>query len=222
VSDYIPMDVPKLQTTLGVVADGRFGTISGTALESHFTNLHAAPVDDCSLQTFASRLGCSVTQIKAVAQVESSGSGFDKKGRPKILFERHLFHRATDSKWSPSMFSQSGGGGYDVDSWAKLKAACAVAPDVAFESCSWGKFQVLGLHWERLKYASPYHLAVSTVESEAAHFELLARYVEAFGLVDELRALSANPDDCRPFAKGYNGPAYEKFSYHTKLASAMQ
>ncbi|WP_337192532.1 N-acetylmuramidase domain-containing protein [Novosphingobium silvae] len=105
---------------------------------------------------------------------------------------------------------------------SKLGLACAKNPDAAFGSCSWGKFQVLGLHWSKLRYASPYALAFSTVASEAAHYELLARYIEVFGLTDELRALSRDPDDCRAFAQGYNGPAYAVGGYHQKLARAMQ
>jgi len=60
------------------------------------------------------------------------------------------------------------------------------------------------------------------VQSEADHYELLARYIEVFGLTGALRALSADPDDCRDFAKRYNGPAYEKNRYHVKLAEAMK
>jgi hypothetical protein len=37
-----------------------------------------------------------------------------------------------------------------------------------------------------------------------------------------LAALSANPDDCRAFARAYNGPGYEaNGAYHVKLARAM-
>ncbi|PNU02098.1 hypothetical protein A8V01_26875 [Novosphingobium guangzhouense] len=178
-------------------------------------------VTQADIAAFASRLGCTVNQIAAVATVESSGGGFDKFGRPKILFERHLFHRQTGGKWSPSAYSDATAGGYAVDSWDKLGMACGKDPDAAFGSCSWGKFQVLGLHWSKLGYASPYALALSTVKGEAAHYELLARYIEKNGLTDALRALSRDPDDCRAFARAYNGPGYETYKYHTKLAAAM-
>ncbi len=213
---------PKdLQALIGTTPDGAFGPKSRAALVAHFTNLSAKAVGPADITVMASRLGCTSQQIRAVAAVESSGGGFDKQGRPKILYERHLFHRLTDGKWSPAPFSQSAGGGYSESSWDKLGQACAKDPDAAFSACSWGKFQVLGMHWSKLGYASPYELAVSTVASEADHYELLIRYVETFGLVDELRALSRDPEDCRGFAAGYNGPAYRKFDYHTKLARAM-
>lgn len=215
------MTVAEIQALIGTTPDGVFGPASRAALSAHFTNLQAKAVGPADLTVLASKLGCTVKRITAVAAVESSGGGFDKQGRPKILYERHLFHRLTDGKWSPSPFSQSAGGGYSVSSWDKLGAACAKDPDAAFAACSWGKFQVLGMHWSKLGYASPYELAHSCVNSEADHYELLARYVLTFGLADELRALSRDPEDCRGFAAGYNGPAYRKFDYHTKLARAM-
>lgn len=216
------MDVRALQSRLGVAADGMFGPKSRAALIARFTNTAAPAVNSADLISFASRLHCSGKQLAAVAKVESAGGGFDDRGRPKILFERHLFHRQTGGRWSPSSFSQATGGRYSEDSWGKLLLACAKDPDAAFSSCSWGKFQVLGLHWSKLGYESPFALAVSTVESETAHYDLLSRYIEAFGLADELRALSTDPEDCRAFARRYNGPAYERFDYHKKLASAMR
>lgn len=215
------MNVKELQTLIGTTPDGQFGPASRAALSAHFTNKQAAAVNAADLTVFASKLGCTVQQIKAVAAVESAGGGFDNQGRPKILYERHLFHRLTDGKWSPTAFSLAAGGGYSESSWDKLGAACAKDPDAAFSACSWGKFQVLGMHWSKLGYSSPYELAHSTVNGEADHYELLVRYILTFGLVDELRALSRDPDDCRGFAKGYNGPAYIRFDYHTKLARAM-
>lgn len=215
------MTIQELQSLIGTTPDGAFGLASRAALVAHFTNLQAKAVTSADITIYASKLGCTPQQLSAVAQVESSGGGFDNKGRPKILFERHIFHRLTDGKWSPATFSQSTGGGYSESSWDKLGAACAKDPDAAFSSASWGRFQVMGMHWSKLGYASPYELAHSTVESEANHFDLLARFILTFGLADELRALSPDPVDCRAFAKGYNGPNYRQNAYDTKLAAAM-
>lgn len=215
------MNISELQYALGTAADGKWGPNSKAALIAAFSNAHAPAIGSGALAAIAADLGCTVRQLQAVASVESSGGGFDKRGRPKILFERHLFHRLTDGRWSPTSFSQAAGGGYAEDSWAKLADACGRDPDAAFGACSWGKFQVLGLHAAKLGYANSFELAKSCVESEAAHYELLARYVRVFGLADELRQVSANPDDCRGFAAGYNGPSYRKFNYHARIAEAM-
>lgn len=216
------MTIAELQYAIGTAADGRWGPASSAALLAFFANQQAPAISTAEIATIAARLGCTVAQIAAVAAVESSGGGFDRNGRPKILFERHYFHRLTGGRFSPAAYSNPSAGGYDVDSWTKLAAACGKHPDAAFASVSWGKFQVMGAHWHDLGYASPFELAASTKTGEAAHYELLARFIEHNRLTDELRALSRNPNDCRAFARAYNGTGYERFDYHIKLARALR
>jgi hypothetical protein len=221
------MTAEQLQTWLNehgatLVIDGDPGRLTRDAILTVFTNDRAPAVTGEDITRLAQRLGCSEKQLRAVSKVESGGAGFDGQGRPKILFERHLFHRLTDGKWSPSSFSQSKGGGYSDPSWGKLTAAACKDADAAFAACSWGKFQVLGMHWSVLSYPSPIYMAYTTVTGETAHYEMLARFIEANGLKDELRALSTNPEDNRAFARRYNGPKYETFKYHYKLADAMK
>jgi hypothetical protein len=216
------MNITELQYAIGTTADGAWGPASKAALVAALSNKNAPAATADDIARIAGRLGASAAQLRAVAAVESSGGGFDLQGRPKILFERHLFHRKTGGKFSPAPYSQPSGGGYSESSWDKLTAACGKDPDAALGACSWGKFQVLGLHWAKLGYASPWELAHSLVTGEAAHYDLFARYIETFGLRDALRKVSANPADCRDFAAGYNGPAYKKFSYDTRIAKGMQ
>jgi len=216
------MSIAALQEAIDTLADGLWGPASRGALLMFFANKSAPAISVAEMEAFAGRLGCSLRQMAAVATVESSGSAFDRDGRPKILFERHLFHRITQGRWSPTIYSLDKSGGYEIDSWTKLAAAAGKDPDAAFASCSWGKFQVLGMHWSALGYASPFELAASCRAGEVAHYELLARFIEHNKLTDELRALSTRADDCRAFARAYNGPEYEKFSYHIKLAAALR
>jgi hypothetical protein len=221
------MTPTELQRWLGahgqpVDVDGKPGPKTRAAIIAAFTNTCAPAVTDEDIATIAARLGCTVKQLKAVSLVESGGAGFDKQGRPKILFERHLFHRLTNGKHSVCSFSNPKGGGYAEDSWKKLTEAACKDAHAAFSAVSWGKFQVLGSHWNVLGYPSPIDMAYSTVTSEAAHYDMLARYIEKNGLKPAIQKLSTDPDDCRAFAKGYNGPAYERFDYHTKMARAMR
>lgn len=220
------MSVIDLQRWLGahgqpVLPDGICGPKTRAAIVAAFTNTCAEAVTDTEIKALADRLGCTERQLRAVATVESGGSAFDRQGRPKILFERHLFHRYTDGKWSPTIYSNPNGGGYSVDSWEKLTMAAAKDVDAAFASASWGKFQVLGLHWNALGYPSPIEMAYSTVTGEGAHYEMLARYVEQNGLKPALARLSADPMTNIAFAKAYNGPAFRQFDYDKKLARAM-
>lgn len=204
-----------------IVVDGKAGPMTRAAIVAAFTNSCAPAISDADIQTLAARLGCSTKQIKAVARVESGGSAFDDQGRPKILFERHLFYRLTNGAHGLTPFSNPKYGGYNENSWDKLCRAASLDPDAAFASASWGKFQVLGTHWNALGYPSALELAYSTVTSEAAHYELLARYIEANGLEHALAALSDHPRDNEAFAKGYNGPSFKNFRYDEKLAVAM-
>lgn len=215
------MNVIDLQRRIGAAPDGVWGPKSRLALTAHFTATSPTAAPAAEIEVIANRLGCTLRQLAAVGAVESSGGGFDKDGKPKILFERHYFHRLTGGKWTQSSFSDPVAGGYGEDSWTKLLAACGKDPNAAFASASWGRFQIMGSHWESLKYQSPFDLAASLIGSETGHYELLARFIEHNGLTDELRALSSNPEACRAFARAYNGPKYEQNSYHTKLAKAL-
>lgn len=220
------MNVGELQRWLfehgqSLVIDGIGGPGTRAAIVAAFTNKAAAEVSDADITMLASRLGCTSKQIRAVARVESGGKAFDDQGRPKILFERHLFHRLTNGEHSVTSFSNPLSGGYNEDSWEKLAKAACVDPEAAFASASWGKFQVLGTHWKALGYPSALELAYSTVKSEAAHYELLARFIEHNGLKPALAKLSDRAADNEAFARAYNGPNFRKFRYDEKLAVAM-
>lgn len=203
-----------------LVIDGECGPATRSALIAAFTNPAAPAVTTVEINALAIRLGCSPKQVRAVATVESGRSAF-KDGRPKLLFERHKFHRFTHGQFPMAAWNNPNGGGYGEDSWDKLAHAACQDVGAAFSSASWGRFQVLGQHWQGLGYESPLEMAYSTVESEAAHYEMLARYIERFNLKDAIRALSADPNRNRSFASQYNGPKYEVFRYHEKLAEAM-
>ena len=163
-----------------------------------------------------------------MAKVESGGAGFLPSGHPKILWERHHFWKRL--QLAAPLISNPKPGGYTLDanrngvndSWEKLAEAAMHAPAWAIESCSWGRFQVMGFWWKPLGYASAIDFAWSMRESEAGHFEALVRYIQHNKLAGAFRALSSDPEACRAFAKGYNGPGYRKFSYHQKLAEAMR
>lgn len=220
------MTVEELQQWLGahgqpVAVDGACGPKTRAAIIVAFKNPCAEPVSEADIESLANRLECTPKQLRAVAKVESGGSAFDRFGRPKILFERHLFHRFTGGRFGISPWNNPKGGGYNEDSWMKLTNAACQDAGSAFAAVSWGKFQVLGMHWDKLGYPSALEMAYTTVTSEAAHYEMLARYVENFGLKSALQKLSTSPASNVAFAKAYNGPAYERFAYHTKLAQAM-
>ncbi len=204
-----------------VAVDGQPGPQTRTALKAAFVNLCAPAITDTDLATLADRLGCQTKQLRAVAKVESGGAAYDDNGRPKILFERHKFYKATGGRFGVSAWSNPQRGGYNEDSWEKLARAACQDVGAAFASASWGKYQVMGFHWDALGYPSALDMAYSTVTGEAAHLDMLGRFIEANGLGGKLRALSRNPEDNRAFASAYNGASYAVNDYHTKLARAL-
>lgn len=211
-----------------IVVDGIGGPATRQAVLDIFVNKQAPAVTEEEIAGFAARLGCSVRQLKAVAAVESGGSGFFNEGRVKILWERHYFWKRLQIR--VPLISDPAPGGYTMDadkdgvndSWEKLADACCKAPAWAFESASWGKFQIMGAWWQKLGYDYPAQFAWSMRESEAGHYEALVRYVERFGLVAAIRKIDGNPINCQPFARGFNGKGYAKFSYDSKIAAAFR
>jgi hypothetical protein len=205
-----------------LVVDGQAGPATRSAIMHVFANTSAPAITSNEIANIAENIGIPERNLRAISLVESGGSGFDNSGRPKILFERHYFHRLTNGRWSPSSFSQASGGGYKESSWDKLCRAACLHPLHAFASASWGKFQIMGSHANSLGYDSPLVFAYTMTRSEKAHYEALAAFIKTNRLDNEARAISTNPEACRAFAKAYNGPAYAKFSYHQKLAKAMK
>ena len=53
----------------------------------------AKRLDDIDLPRLGERIGVGEDEIHAFMDVEAAGSGFDKHGRPKMLFEPHVFYR---------------------------------------------------------------------------------------------------------------------------------
>jgi hypothetical protein len=209
--------------------DGMFGPKSRAALVASFVNTDAPAINGLDYLEAAQRLKCSEAQIKAFAELESGGSGFSKNGRPKILFEAHYFSRLTkrrydrshpsisSRRWNRKLYARHMPGRYQ-----RLAQAVSLDVNAGFSSASWGKFQIMGAHWKSLGYESAWDFVRSQVESEKNHLDAFVRYIEENGLAHKLRACRANdPTSCIPVVKSYNGPAFRKNRYHTKLARAI-
>lgn len=212
----------------GLVEDGKGGPRTRAALISGFTNRDATAATTAQIQAIADRLGASLRQVQAVAKVESNGGGWNDQGQPKALYERHYAWRRLRIKIP--LLSDPAPGGYTLDadrdgtndSWEKLADMAMRNPVVAFESASFGKFQIMGAHWKSLNYAGPVEMAWSLRDHEANHYDMLSRFIVANSMLADLRRLSTNPADCVGFARKYNGPAFAKNNYHHKLAAAMR
>src|ERR1043165_1393775 len=170
----------------------------------------------------AELLKCEVAAIKAVAEVESSGGGFLPDGRPKILFERHKFHKFTGGAFAAKHpdISQPTPGGYGkagTHQWDRFNEAFALNPVAAIKSCSWGKFQAMGFNFELCGFATLEDFHAAMLKSEGEHLKAFCHFISNSKLDGALRNLK-----WATFASGYNGKTFKKNKYDTKLAAAFK
>lgn len=167
----------------------------------------------------AKMLGCSSSALQAVAQVESSGAGFLSDNRPKILFERHVFHRLTDGKYSAahSAVSSPRPGGYmgGAREYDRLREAIGLNRKAALEAASWGKFQVMGFSHGSVGFSDVERFVKAMTSGEKSQLSAFVAFIKHCKLDAALTRL-----DWAAFARGYNGSAYAKNAYDRKMAAA--
>ncbi|MEW9855865.1 N-acetylmuramidase domain-containing protein [Novosphingobium sp. M1R2S20] len=187
-------------------------------MRDEFTG-NPAPLEISDYVAAARELGCSVAALRAVAHVESAGSGFLPNRRPKILFERHIFHRRTRGEHSAAHphISSARPGAYlgGAREYERLHAAMALNRTVALESASWGKFQIMGFNHALCGHEDVESFVAGMVAGEGPQLATFTAFLKSAGLADELRRC-----DWAGFARGYNGPAYAAHAYDRKIGSA--
>ena len=170
----------------------------------------------------ATALDLDVATIKAVADVESPGSAFDTLGRPRILFERHYFHRLTGGRYDRlhTRISAKASGGYGKFSaqYGKLEEAYALDSDAALSSASWGRFQIMGSNFRAAGFTSVRQFVQALSRSEAAHLKAFVSFVAS----DKVMIAALRRHDWAAFAKSYNGKGYRQNLYDDKLKSAYE
>lgn len=185
-------------------------------------------ITQSDLARAARTLRVDVTAIMAVTEVETIDDGFVAPNRPAILFERHIMYRQmkqagldvkASEKLHPNIVNHRPGGysGGLLEHIRLIRAQKIHAPS-APESASWGLFQIMGFHWERLGYDSQYAFADAMTAGEAEQLDAFVRFIEA----DKVLHQALREHDWPAFAAGYNGPAYEKNDYDTRLAAAYR
>ncbi|MER8560200.1 N-acetylmuramidase family protein [Mesorhizobium sp. M0578] len=183
----------------------------------------AKRLDDLDLPKLGARIGVGEDEIHAFLDVETIGSGFDNQGRPKILFEPHVFYRnlsgAARSKAVAAglAYAKWGGKPYPRDSYPRLKAACAIDETAALKSASWGLGQVLGENFPAAGYETVQDMVSDMMVDEELQLAAAVNFIKANKLDDNLRN-----HDWAGFAKGYNGAGYRRNAYDTKLADAFR
>lgn len=181
--------------------------------------------DQIALKGIAASINVPFPAFLAVIAVESNGSPgviIANKLEPLIRYEGHYFDKLCDPKVQAAaraagVSSPIAGAiknpSKQVDVWALVKKAATFDRYAAYASCSYGVGQVMGVHWKKLGYASLDEFINDARSGLVGQAQIMAKFIKIFGLDDELRGL-----DWSGFARGYNGPAYKKNRYDTKLA----
>lgn len=177
------------------------------------------PLSDSGLEQICDTLGVGGAEIWAVLSVETRGFGFLDNRKPRILFERHIFHRRTDGAFdqlNPNI-SSSAPGAYagGPAEYARLEAAMKLNSQAALESASWGIGQVMGFNYAVAGYASVDEMISAMVADEDSQIMAMAHFIKGNNL-----AAAMQRKNWEAFARGYNGPAFRKNDYDTRLAAA--
>ena len=171
--------------------------------------------------------GIDPAALLSVVEVESAGKFFARvKGRdePLIRFECHYFDRrlkeeqrgaAREAGLASPIAGKVPNPRQQEERWELLDRAAAFSRPAALESVSWGIGQIRGAHWKSLGFGSVEEMVKLARSGAAGQIRLLVLFLEKNGLIPLL-----NARDWPAFARRYNGPAYRRYAYDTKLASA--
>lgn len=193
----------------------------------------ATRLDDIDLPRIAARIGVGEDELHALIEVETAGGGFDRQGRPRILFEPHVFYRCLSgakrdravkaglayAKWGEKPY------GKESEQYPRLVRAMAIDEAAALKACSWGLPQILGENHATVGYATVQDMVRAFLDDEETHLEAMVAFIRAAKIDDDLRRIAAlkrpsTSEDWREVARAYNGPKYARHGYHTRLAKA--
>lgn len=218
--------VKAFQQKAGLVVDGVYGPKTRAALLNQDVSLFLKEQD---IEEAAALLGVGVAVVKAVNKVESAGGGFLVDGRPKILFERHIFYRelahknkalAERTAQNRSDICNKSAGGYrgGAAEWGRFAAAENIDLECAQKAASWGLFQILGLNFKAAGFASVGEFVDAMRCNERAQLLAFVHFVKA----DKKMWDALKKQDWAGFAVRYNGPAYKRNNYDDKLKNAYR
>ncbi|MDW3196437.1 MAG: N-acetylmuramidase domain-containing protein [Cytophagales bacterium] len=156
-----PSDIKDLLNT----AEANVPASVSEDLEAEFVQIKdlgvSKELDDNLIQEVAEKSTIEPAALKAIIEVESSGSGFLNNGKPKILFEGHRFWSWLEKRGhNPERLSKSypdliykrwtrehylGG----QKEYTRFQRAYKIDPVAAVYATSWGLFQIMGENFHK-------------------------------------------------------------------------
>lgn len=221
--------VKQYQQSNGLVPDGIVGQRTWDIILDNNTNINENSTDIYII--CANKIGCETRALKAVKIVETGNyKSFIAPGKPPILFEGHIFWRELQKRnISPNRYL-NGNRNILYKSWTRkyykggireyerLEQAKRISVEAAYASASWGMFQVLGNNYRQCNCKSVIEFVNLMCRSEEDQLILTTNFIINHNILRQ--ALIRK--DWVTFARYYNGPAYAKNNYHTKLQRAYR
>lgn len=182
----------------------------------------AKRIDKADWAEEAEAIGVPEANLRALAEVECRGSGFDKSGRVIMLFEPHKFYKnLSGSQRAEAVrrglaYPKWGTKPYPSDSYPRLMAACEINQTAALMSCSWGLGQIMGEYSDECGYKSPEDFVQAFADDEQNQLDAVCKLLVTWKVADDLAAGRVDV-----VALKWNGKGYKKNNYHGKLRDAI-
>ena len=217
--------VIQFQTSKGLYGDGIVG--NKTWLKLIESDLKHNYITDADLIKVAVEYDLELAVIKAIKEVESGGKSI-QNGVPTMLFEGHIFwqqlkaHKISPynhlcgnenilyQKWTKKYYTGSNSGELN-----RLKKAIKINEAAAYESASYGMFQIMGLNYKVCGYSSAKEFYNALAASEDAHLYAFVNFIKSKGIIPYMKQ-----KNWKKIAYLYNGSGYAKNQYDIRLQKA--
>lgn len=228
--------VHYFQSWMGLATDGQLSPQTRRSLgvpePLNFLNPSPQPPAELTQSDYidaAAMIAVEPAALRAVADVESNGTGYLSDGRLKLLFEGQVFwqelaDRGIDPEplaqrhpsliyksWTPDYYL---GGSFE---YSRLELAMQIHPSAALSAASWGMFQIMGFNYVGAGFSSVEAMVSAYARSAREQLISVARWIRSRGLDHPL-----NHADWAAFALAYNGEGYAQNQYDLKLAERYQ
>lgn len=219
------------QIAEGLVADGIAGPKTWERLKAKEAPAASEPfyigtgakLSSADFARLAAAHGIEEAKIRAVNEVEAAGSGFYASGAVKCLYEPHIAWKMTSGKVRDELAAEGlayatwKAGAYPSTSFARIDRCTQIAgAEIAALSTSWGIGQIMGFNHKACGFDSAVAMVKDFAKGEANQLEGMIRFIKA----NPAMFAALQRGDWAGFASRYNGPAYAKNKYDTKLAAA--
>lgn len=229
--------VKDFQRKNNLVVDGIVGIKTWSKLFefSTITDHNNKFLSEQDLINFAQMYNLELACVKAVNELESNGKGFLASGKPKILFEGHVFWRELNKRGiNPEQYANQNTASVLYKTWTRnyylggdaehtrLHKAIQINDNPAFKeaancAASWGCFQIMGFNALPIGYQSIEEFIHKMHRSENDHLTAFGMFLNKNNLIPFLQQKR-----WADFAYRYNGAGYKANKYDEKLANAYK